>query len=388
MTALRGPLAGPDRRRLDLLLAIAIAIALELEVWLDPDIPASLRPLTAVAAVLFAAPVAVRRPWPAPALLSCTAVAAIQALLGGELRATSGIPMMLALVVLTYSVGARLELRRSVASLILGFAIFSGFVFDGPTGSGGGVGAAAFFVTLVFAAPWCLGRLAREHDRRTAVFRELADQTVAEQAERDSAVIAQERIRIGSELQDIITHNVSAMVIGAGGARKLLHADPERARRSILTVEQTGREALGDLRRLLGMLRKEDDPRALAPQPGLDQLITLLDSLGAEGLDCSVAIEGEPCPLTPGVDLVSYRVIEAALRSAASHQCGKASVTVHYTLDRLELRVRGQDAIPELGRELQRISERVALYGGSVRMVPGDGFAVTAGLPLANTFQA
>ena len=102
----------------------------------------------------------------------------------------------------------------------------------------------------------------------------------------------EERARIGSELQDIIAHSVSAMVIQAGGARRRLRSDPERARDSILNVEHTGRDALADLRRLLGMLRKDDDPRALAPQPGLNQLGALIDSVRDAGLACELRIRG------------------------------------------------------------------------------------------------
>ena len=206
-----------------------------------------------------------------------------------------------------------------------------------------------FFVCLLFATPWFVGRLVRERSRRAAAFSELAVQAAAEHDERERAAIAQERVRIGGELQDIIAHSVSAMVIQAGGARRLLRSDPERARDSILNVEQTGREALADLRRLLGMLRKDDDPRALAPQPGLDQLTTLLDSVRDGGLECELRSAGEPIDLTPGVDLVGYRVIERVLACAVDHCCGRAVVSVRYTPDWLEKpRSAADSSIPDL----------------------------------------
>ena len=167
---------------------------------------------------------------------------------------------------------------------------------------------------------WLVGRFVRRHSVRAGAFRELAAQAAAEQDAHDAAAIAEERARIGSELQDIIAHSVSAMVIQAGSARLLLRSDPGRARDSILNVEETGRQALSDLRRLLGMLRKDDDPRALSPQPGLGQLAALIDSLGDAGLACERQTVGEPIDLTPGIDLVAYRVIEAALRAAADRQ--------------------------------------------------------------------
>jgi signal transduction histidine kinase len=387
MKPLRARIAGLDRARLDALLAIVIIAELELEIWLGGGIAESHRPRTAVAAVLFVGPLAVRRRWPAGALVCCSVLATIQALLGGGLSATSGLGMMLALVLLAYSTGAWLDLRRSVVALILGAAAFSGFVFHSRSGAAG-IATDLFFAGLVFAAPWFVGRLTRERNRRAVAFRELALHAAAERDERKRAAVAEERVRIGRELQDIIAHNVSAMVIQAGGARQLLRTDPERARASILSVEQIGREALGDLRRVLGMLRKDEDPRALAPQPGLDQLPALLDSTREAGLECHLHLEGEPVDLTPGVDLVGYRVIEAALRTAATSGCRLAVVMVRYRPDDLELEVRSGDSIPDFEQTLRGISERVALYGGSLRVVPADGFELCAHLPLAATVTA
>jgi signal transduction histidine kinase len=139
----------------------------------------------------------------------------------------------------------------------------------------------------------------RRHSRRTGAFRELAAQAAAEQDTWDAAAIAAERARIGSELQDIIAHSISAMVIQAGSARLVLRSDPDRARDSIHTVERTGRQTLSDLRRLLGMLRKDDDPRALSPQPGLSQITALIDSVRRAGLTCEQSTIGDPINLTP-----------------------------------------------------------------------------------------
>jgi signal transduction histidine kinase len=379
---LRACIAGIDRARLDALLTIVIIAELELEIWLGSGIAESHRPLTAVAAVLFVAPLAVRRRWPAGALVCCSMLATIQALLGGRLGATSGLGMMLALVLLAYSTGAWLDLRHGALALILGGAAFSVFVFRSGPGTTG-IGTVVVFVGLVFAAPCFAGRLTRERTRRAVAFRELAAQAAAEREERKRAAIAEERVRIGRELQDVIAHNVSAMVIQAGGARQLVRTDPERARATILSVEQAGREALGDLRRVLGMLRKDEDPRALAPQPGLDQLPALLDTIRAAGLECHLQLQGESVDLTPGVDLVGYRVIEAALRTATTSGCRHTVVTVRYRPGDLELEVQSSDSIPDLDQKLRGISERVALYGGRLWLAPADGFALHAHLPFA-----
>jgi signal transduction histidine kinase len=390
VSALRDRVAGLDGARLDALLAIAIVVELELECWLDHGIPGSQRLVTAVAIVLLAAPVGFRRRWPAGALVFASAIPTLQALLGGDLKASNGVGVMLVLAVLAYSAGAWLDLRRSVVAAVIGAGAFSGFVLLSTASASGGIGAELFTLVLVFAAPWLVGRAARERVGRAAAFQELAAQAAAEHEQRERGAIAQERVRIGRELQDLIAHSVSAMVVQAGGARRLLRSDPERARDSILTVEQTGREALADLRRLLGMLRKDEDPRALAPQPGLDQLATLLDTMRDAGLSCELRSEGEPIDLTPGIDLVGYRVIEAALGCAARHRCRAAVVTVRYRPDGLELEVCGERSIPDLERELLGMSERVALYDGSLEARPaeGEGFALRTRLPLEAAIPA
>jgi signal transduction histidine kinase len=206
---------------------------------------------------------------------------------------------------------------------------------------------------------------------------------------RESAAIAFERDRIGGELQDIIAHAVSVMVVQAGGARRLLHSDPERARESILNVEHTGHEALADLRRLLGVLRKADDPRSLAPQPGLEQLAKLLHSIRGAGLECELRTLGVPVDLTPGVNLVAYRVIETALLAAARHRSGRALVTIRYQPHVLELDISGC-MLPDPDDSLRAVAERVALYDGKLRTLPSDGgrFALQARLPVGDVIPA
>jgi signal transduction histidine kinase len=246
------------------------------------------------------------------------------------------------------------------------------------------------FVSLLTFPAWFVGRLVRERGKRADAFAELAEQAAIEQRERDAAAIAQERVLIGAELQDIVAHSVSAMVIQAGGARSLLRSDPDRARESILNVEQTGRDALADLRRLLGMLRKDDDPRALAPQPGLDQLSALVDSIRATGLICDLRTEGKRVDLTPGIDLVAYRVIEEALVCLTRHRAGRTAVCVDYRTHEIEVEIRGRGSIPDLDEELSQVARRVTLYDGSLAVAPvavGE-YAVRATLPLGAVVAA
>jgi len=387
MSSLRQRFAALDQRRVDRVFAVVMIIELELEAWLAPGLSTSQRVVTAAASVCFAGPIAFRRRSPGGALLVCASIVAIQTLFGGQLmRNANGdtVPV----IVLSYSVGAWLDFRVSVRTVLIAFALLmsSGFL----PGDGGSptdfADAAPFlaFVSLLTFPAWFVGRLLRERGRRADAFAELAEQAAVEQRERDAAAIAQERTRIGTELQDIIAHSVSAMVIQAGGAHALLRSDPGRAREAILNVEQTGRDALADLRRLLGMLRKDDDPRALTPQPGLDQLRALVDSVREAGSVCDLRTEGEPVDLTPGVDLVAYRVIEEALRCVTRNAASRAVVCIGYKPHELELEVRGRGSIPDLEQDLGQVARRVALYDGRLRIKAfgvGD-YAVRATLPL------
>jgi signal transduction histidine kinase len=392
VTVVRDRFAAFDSRLVDAIFAIAVIVALELQCWLGNGIPEAHRPVTAIASVFFAAPIAVRRRWPSLALPFCALVAAVAKPINSELlMGLNG--DVLPVLVLAYSVGAWVDGRRSIVDLVFGLTVLGAWsLLPGVGGAPTGVGpiAQALFYAVVLIAPaWFVGRLVRGHSRRTTAFRDLAAEAELERAQLETAAIVEERTRIGSELQDIIAHSVSAMVIQAGGARRALRSDPDRAREAILNVEQTGREALADLRRLLGMLRKDDDPRALAPQPGLKQLGALVESMRALDLECELRTDGTPIDVTPGVDLVGYRVVEAVLQSAAQHHSRRALVTTQYRSGQLELEIRGHGAIPDLDRELSSIAQRVALYDGSVLSTAASaGFTVRARLPLAETIPA
>jgi signal transduction histidine kinase len=368
------------------MLAIAAITALELTCWLSHGVSNHDRTVTAIAAIFSGAPIAVRRVWPTAALVFSMAVVMVSMPFGGQLLSNDNayvIPPLL----LGYSAGAGLGGRRSMVALIVGLAFgWAWALLPGPDESTIGVGQAAltlFYVTMLLVPTWLIGRYVRRHRHRTSAFDALAARAAAAKDSHDAAAIAAERARIGSELQDIIAHSVSAMVIQAGSARLLLRTDPDRARDSILTVEQTGRQALSDLRRLLGMLRKDDDPRALSPQPGLGQVAALIESLRGTGMACERHTNGAPVDLTPGVDLVAYRVIEAALQAAADRHVRHSSVTVSYGSRDLELEVRGDGTIPDLDGTFARLVDRVDLYRGELRTESQlAGFELRARLPL------
>lgn len=377
---------GRDHRIIDAILAILALVVLELTVWLTSGTSASDRIVTAAAAVLYAAPIAVRRVWPAASLVFSIAVVTVSMPFGSQLLSNDN-AYVIPVLVLGYSAGAEPDTRRSMAALGLGLALlWTWAILPGPGGSTNDLGQTAtalFYGTVLLVPTWVVGRLTRRHSARTTAFRELAAQVDTEQGARDAAAIANERARIGSELQDIIAHSISAMVIQAGSARLTMGSEPDRARESILNVERTGRQALSDLRRLLGMLRKDDDPRALSPQPGLSQITAMIDSVRQAGLTCERETLGDPIHLTPGIDLVAYRVVEMALQAASDWGVGRSFVTIRYEPRDLELEVRGDRTIPDLERRLAPLVQRVALYQGELRAHPSrEGFALRARLPL------
>jgi signal transduction histidine kinase len=372
------------RKRARLLVVVAILVEMELEFAFGPESSDLARIATALAAVAYAAPLAVRRDSPGEALIVSGLVGALQGALGLDVMGANG--SLLVPLLLAYSVGSRLRPRAGATYMAIGYVLFALVSLDAaprPATAGQALGA-LFFAAILLLAPWFVGSVTRERERRADAFRVLANQAQAERAERERAAVAEERLRIGGELQDVIAHSVTAMVIGAGGARRMLASQPDRARASILTVEETGRETLADMRRLLGVLRQQEDPRALAPQPGLDQLGDLIDAVCGRGLKCSLEIEGDPIDLTPGIDLLSYRAVETALAQAAATGSGSAAVKVVYSPEELILVVRGTGGAAVPAKDLDGLAERIALYDGTLAFScePESSFTATARLPL------
>jgi signal transduction histidine kinase len=241
---------------------------------------------------------------------------------------------------------------------------------------------------------------------------------VALEAEREEATVravAAERARIARELHDVVTHNVAVMVVQAGAARKVLDAAPDRAREALLAVEAGGRAALADLRHVMGLLTMGgDEPPArasggpphapaagpgqlgppsdeLIPQPGLDQLPSLVGRVRATGVPVEITVTGTPVPLTAGADLTAYRVVQEALTNALKHADGSSvRIAVDYTDDEVRIVVTdtGGDRIGAAsagtGRGLAGLRERLAVFGGTLQAAPRPtgGFRVTAAVPL------
>jgi signal transduction histidine kinase len=187
----------------------------------------------------------------------------------------------------------------------------------------------------------------------------------------------------------VIAHSVSVMVVQAGAARTLLTTDVRAAHESLLAVEQTGRQALEEMRRLLGMLRRDQREAELVPQPSLESAHELIEQVRGTGLAVALTIEGERRSLAPGVDLSAYRILQEALTNTVKHAgAERANVRLSYRADAVELEVeddgRSIAAAPSGGHGLVGMRERVELYGGALEAGPraGGGFRVRARLPL------
>jgi signal transduction histidine kinase len=249
-----------------------------------------------------------------------------------------------------------------------------------------------FLFTVVFftGATAAGGRLLDSRLRLQRVLREKARRAETERAERAEQAVLDERARIAGDLHDIIAHALSGMVVQAAAARRLADrgagGDTDPARKAFAAIEGSGREALGELRRLLGVLRREDEELALAPAPSLAHVGALAQRATAAGLPVRVSVEGEPVDLPGGVDVTAYRVIQEALTAALrGNAAGRADVVVRYRDGDVELEVRDDGARDDADpRRLVGMRERVALVGGDLEVghLREGGHALRARLPV------
>jgi signal transduction histidine kinase len=255
--------------------------------------------------------------------------------------------------------------------------------------AGGSAVGNALPVLIWWAAAIGIGRGLRERQALVELLRERSVRLERDR-ERDMTEAAlEERARIARELHDVIAHAVSLMVVQASAERRLLGADERRTADTLETIESSGREALGELRRLLGVLRARG-PERLAPQPGLEALPELLDEGRRGGHEIRFEVEGEPVRLPAGLDLTAYRIVQEGLTNARKHAPGAAvDIALRWQPAELEIEVIDDGPGPPntangAGHGLIGMRERVALYGGSVRTEPaaGGGFGVHARLPI------
>jgi signal transduction histidine kinase len=259
----------------------------------------------------------------------------------------------------------------------------------------------AAFVSLALAGAWLLGDRARVQRALAAEAQERAVRLEREREGEARRAVASERARIARELHDVVAHHVSMMVVQAEAGPVAVEHDPARAAGAFEAIAATGRQALVEMRRLLGMLRGEEEQApSLAPQPGLAEVPSLVEQVGRAGLRVELVVEGTKAALPPGIDLSAYRIIQEALTNAVRHGGdGQARVLVRYDEHDLELQIHNEgrpaggngspvERSPEgvRGRGLLGMKERVNLFGGELRAGPGPngGFTVVARLPIGD----
>jgi signal transduction histidine kinase len=234
-----------------------------------------------------------------------------------------------------------------------------------------------------------IGFFLSSRSRQTAELRERADRLELEREIKAREAVAEERARIARELHDIVGHSVSVMTVQASAVRRLLREDQQREREALQIVEEQGRAALSEMRRLVGVLRRPEEAPALVPQPSLEYVGKLVEQTREAGLPTELRLEGEPAELTQGIDLTAYRFVQEGLTNALKHANAKhAEVVVRYDNGSVELVVRddgtGDGAGGGSGHGLVGIRERVAVYGGELVAGPRPegGFELRARLPV------
>jgi signal transduction histidine kinase len=349
----------------------------------------------ALVTVLFifgmAVPVVLRRRYPTGAFAAVIAIGALEvAVLPRPVGSDFSV------LVLLYTLAAYRPRRVSALGLaicLLGATVAIARWEPGRTlDSLSNLGIVAAFFSAPLLLAWVLGDSIRY---RRGYYLALEERAARLERERDAQAqiaAAAERARIARELHDVVAHNVSVMVVQADGAGYALSSDPERAREALGAISRTGRQALAEMRRLLGVLRAEDEPATLAPLPDIDQLGELLEATRASGIPVRFTLEGVPRTLPGGAGLAAYRVIQESLTNVRKHAGPEASASVLLRFCEEGVLVRVTDdghgsaaASDGEGHGLTGMRERVGLYGGTVQAGPrpAGGYQVTVQLPYA-----
>jgi len=330
------------------------------------------------AAVFMTLPLAWRRRTPLLVLLVVMGALVAQSLLLPS-SAPSPDSELVAWLVAVYSVSAHSAGRRpyvgAAASLVAG-AVWIGF-------------DDLFLPIVAFGGAWVAGRLVQKRQLYATALEERARVLEREQAANARIAAAEERVRIARELHDVVGHSVSVMVVQAGAERLALGEERPSTREALLAIERTGREAIAEMSRLLGLLRRENEELSLAPRPSLADVEALVQTIRDVGIPVDLLVEGERAALTPGVDVSAYRILQEALTNVVKHAGhARASVVIRYGARSVEVEVAddGQGPVDGngLGYGLAGMRERVELHGGTLDAGrdSAGGFRVRAELPL------
>jgi signal transduction histidine kinase len=356
-----------------------------LEFVVTPDNDPDFMPTTSLwflvpASVLALAPLLARRRFPFGAPVTSLAVIAGVSFFE-ENFAPASFAIFMTVIVSAFLLGMAPERRQALAGIPIVVATVAIVIRNHPSD-----GLEEFvFITLILGCAWAAGfalasKLADVHARQLHV------------EETAKLAVSEERNRITRELHDVLAHSVSVMTVQASAVRRRLTPEQEREREALLTVEETGRQALAEMRRLVGIMRTEEESVALAPQPGLGTLPALVDQVRQSGLPVELKVEGDPVTLPPSVDLSAYRIVQEALTNTLKHAGpARAWGAVRYEGDDVEIEVendgRNDSAGDGAGHGLVGMRERVAMCGGELHSGPrpGGGYRISARLPVAGS---
>ena len=374
------------RDHADLAFVLFCTLTLQAEIWLAGY--ATHRPALSALGFVATTGLAFRCRYPLPAFLivwlACNAIIRLDSTFDDQ-----STMLVVVIVFALYSYGANARGRQAWAAVALMPLVVAAFVTDdGDRFHWGDI----VFGALVLGGPWAAGlmmRLRRERERSLTL------RTVELERDRDEqarAAVAAERARIARELHDVVAHAISVVVVQSRGGRKVLERDPAAARAAFDSIERTGEQALGEMRRLLGMLRDDDEEESRAPQPSLERLEALAEEMRASGLPVELDVVGTPNGIPPGIDVSGYRIVQEALTNVLKHAGpAVAQVGVRFSSDAVEIDVvddgRGGQAALGTGNGLVGIRERAAVAGGDVEAGPhpDGGFVVHARLPYGNS---
>ncbi|CAL9504396.1 hypothetical protein SUDANB120_03511 [Streptomyces sp. enrichment culture] len=348
--------------------------------------------------VAMGAAVALRRRWTRSVFAVAVGAGAYQLLAGVPIHTAD-----FGMLVVLYTVAASAAVPRALSRAAFGTGLAAAPLYSlrFPVDKGDSTANVLFtlFAMVPFALAWVLGDSLRT---RRAYYAELVERNQRLEKEREAqakVAVAAERARIARELHDVVAHNVSVMVVQADGAAYVMDVAPEQAKEALQTISGTGRQALAEMRRLLGVLRtgEPQESEDYVPQPDVEQIEVLVEQVRAAGLDVDFEVEGAPRKLPTGVELTAYRIVQEALTNTRKHGGPEASASVRlvYFDDGLGLLVEddGRGAAHEMyedggadgaGHGLIGMRERVGMVGGTLDAGPrpGGGFRISALLPL------
>jgi signal transduction histidine kinase len=387
MERLRLLVRRPHPTAIDVAVALVAFITAELEMALGSNVDGPVW-VNVIAAAGVSLPIALRRRWPLAVAVTIAGVVAWQEALGGDITENSITPL-LTFPMAVYAVAAYSDRRRA----FIGLGAVLALIWLDVVASNHPDTSDFLFTALLATGPWLVGRIVAARSELAAELRDKADRLEREQEKQAALAVANERARIASELHDVVAHNVSVMVVQAAAARRMIDHDPAKAHEALGSVEKTGRSALKELRRMVGMLGTEDEGLALAPQPSVDELEWLVERAREAGLDVDLTIEGERKRLESSVDLSAFRIVQEALRNTLKHAGpARAHVLLRYGEHDVEVDVSDDGSGGTghtqngtgAGQGLVGMRERVAMLGGEIEAGyrKSGGFGVHARLPL------